>query len=219
MSILSIFTKRDPEINGVTFDAVLEDTLDLSVEVTSYPIESGVRISDHRILQPFKWSIVGAVTNNPLKTKLTDFLTGGLSNLMPNNPYVAMGAGLFAGWLAGSNDTRSSTTLQYLIGLMASGDPFTVSAGDITLKNMVITRISRTKDPENEGGLIFIADLQEVITLDRISVEDRATVDSTRSGDPSQTGIMGMVKKGQAAVAGASKAVAGAASKVLSGIF
>ena len=54
MSIISIFTKRSPTMGGVEFDAVLEDTLDLSVEVTSYPIESGVRISDHRIMQPIQ---------------------------------------------------------------------------------------------------------------------------------------------------------------------
>lgn len=219
MSIISIFTKRSPTMGGVEFDAVLEDTLELSVEVTSYPIESGVRISDHRIMQPIQWSMVGAVSNNPLRVMPTDFMTGGLSNLAGSNKYIAMGAGLFAGWLAGSDGTRSSTTLQYLIGLMQAGDPFTVNAGDMTLKNMVITRISRTKDPENEGGMVFVADLQEMITLDRIISDARATVENTRAGDPAQTGIMGAVKKGQTAIKEAGKAVNDATKKALGSIF
>lgn len=219
MSIISIFTKEAPTIAGYSFDAILEDSLDISVEVTNYPIESGVRISDHRILQPFKWSLTGAVSNNPLKTSIMDFIGGGLSNLTKGNPYVAAAAGLFAGFLSGSDETRSSTTLQFLIGLMQTGDPFTINAGDITLKNMVITRIGRTKDPSNEGGLIFVAELQEMITLDRIRRADSTTVDQTRTGDPAQSAIAGIVKRGQQIGKAVTKAVSGAVSKVTGGLF
>src|ERR1051325_7397557 len=169
MSIINLFTKQAPTLAGYSFDATLEDTLDASVEWTSYPVETGVNVNDHRIIQPVKWTLTGAVSNNPLKVQLTDFLAGGLSNLT-NNPYVATVAGLAAGFLAGSSETRASTTLEFLINLMVAGDPFDIDAVDIQLKNMVITRIGRTKNPENEQGLIFVAELQELITLDRIPV-------------------------------------------------
>ena len=71
MSIINIFTRQAPTIAGYAFDAVLEDTLEVNVSVTSYPVESGVRVSDHRILQPFKWSLTGAVSNNPLQVQAT----------------------------------------------------------------------------------------------------------------------------------------------------
>lgn len=74
MSLIQIFTREAPTIAGYAFDAVLEDTFEATVTVTSYPIESGVKISDHRILNPFKWTLTGAISNNPLKTQLTDFL-------------------------------------------------------------------------------------------------------------------------------------------------
>lgn len=225
MSIVNIFTKQQPNLSGYEFDAVLEDTFEASVELTTYPIESGVRVSDHRILQPLRWSMVGAVSNNPLKVQLTDFLAGGLSNLANDNPWVAGVAGLSAGWLAGSDSTRSSAVLELLLQLMSAGDPFTVNAGDITLKNMVITRLSRTKDATNENGLIFVADLQELITLDRVSViETRAsstppTVDKMRDGDPVQSACARLVKKGQQVTREASKAVSDSVNSVLDGIF
>lgn len=218
MSIVNLFTKQAPTIAGYSFDAVLEDTFEATVEVTTYPIESGVRVSDHRILQPFKWSMVGAVSNNPLKVQLTDFLGGALSNLT-NNPLVASIAGLSAGFLAGSDETRASTTLQFLILLMQSGDPFDIDAGDITLRNMVITRLSRTKDPSNENGLIFVADLQELITLERISFVGPPAPDQLRDGDQSKSAITRAINRGQKLVADAKAAVTEQVDTVLAAIF
>lgn len=218
MSIINLFTKQAPTLAGYSFDAVLEDSLDASVEWTTYPVETGVNINDHRIIQPVKWTLTGAISNNPLKVQLTDFLAGGLSNLT-NNPYVATAAGLAAGFLAGSDETRASTTLEFLINLMVAGDPFDIDAGDIQLKNMVISRIGRTKNPENEQGLVFVAELQELITLDRIPVSGQPSQAILRDGDPAKSGVAAVVKKGRQVVKEASTAVNNAANNVLDGIF
>lgn len=218
MSIINLFTKQAPTLAGYSFDATLEDTLDASVEWTSYPVETGVNVNDHRIIQPVKWTLTGAVGNNPLKIQLTDFLAGGLSNLT-NNPYVATVAGLAAGFLAGSSETRASTTLEFLINLMVAGDPFDIDAVDIQLKNMVITRIGRTKNPENEQGLIFVAELQELITLDRIPVSGQPSQAILRDGDPAKSGVAAVVRKGRQVVKEANQAVSDAANNVLDGIF
>ena len=218
MSIINIFTKQAPTIAGYSFDAVLEDTFDASVEVTTYAIETGVRVGDHRILNPLTWSLVGAVSNNPLKVQITDFIGGGLSNLT-DNPWLAGAAGLSAGWLAGNDETRSSTTLQFLLDLMVNGEPFTIDAGDITLANMVITRLSRTKDATNENGLVFVAELHELITLDRIPTMGQPDTSQLRDGDPAQSALSRTVKKGQQMVKDANKAVTDATNTVLDGIF
>jgi len=218
MSIINIFTRQAPTIAGYSFDAILEDSLDASVEWTSYPVETGVNVNDHRIIQPVKWTMTGAISNNPLKVQLTDFFAGGLSNLT-NNPYVATVAGLAAGFLAGSNETRASTTLEFLINLMVAGDPFDIDAGDVQLRNMVIARIGRTKNPENEQGLIFVAELQELITLDRIPVSGQPSQAMLRDGDPAKSGIAATINKGRQAVKDASAKVNEAATNVLDGIF
>ena len=218
MSIINLFTKQAPTLAGYSFDAVLEDSLEASVEWTSYPVETGVNVNDHRIIQPVKWTLTGAVSNNPLQVQITDFLTGGLSNLT-NNPYVATVAGLAAGFLSGSDETRSSTTLEFLINLMVAGEPFDIDAGDIQLQNMVIGRIGRTKNPENEQGLIFVADLQELITLDRIPQSGQPSQTMLRDGDPAKSGVSSLIRKGRVLAKEASDAVNTAANNVLDGIF
>lgn len=218
MSIVSLFTRQAPTIAGYQFDAVLEDTLDVSVEWTIYPVESGVNVNDHRIIQPVRWTMTGAVSNNPLKVQLTDFLAGGLSNLT-NNPYVAAVAGLAAGFLAGSDQTRASTTLEFLITLMRSGEPFAIDAGDIQLQNMVISRIGRTKDISNESGLIFVCEMQELITLDRLQTLGQPSQMQLRDGDPTKSALSSVVKKGQQIAKDVNDTVSTSVNNVLDGIF
>lgn len=217
MSIINIFTRQAPTIAGYSFDAVLEDTFEATVTITSVPIESGVRISDHRILNPYKWVMTGAISNNPVKVQLTDFLGGALSNLT-DNPIVSTVAGLSAGFLAGSDETRASTSLGFLLWLMTSADPFDIDAGDILLKNMAITRLSRTKEPRNEGGLEFIAELQEVISLDRIVRDTQCSLPQLRDGDPSKSALARAIEKGQAIAKEANEAVSNAVNNIIDGV-
>lgn len=218
MSLVSLFTKEAPTINGYSFDAILEDTLDITVEVTDYAVETGVRVADHRILKPFKWSMKGAISNNPLKINATDFVGGALSNLT-DNPYVAAVAGMSAGFLSGGDDTRASSTLEFLINLTRMGDPFTINAGDITLVNMVITRLSRTKEPRNEGGLEFVVELQELITLDRVSSGEQPVQSELRDEDRTKSALARVVEKGQKIAKDANKVIADKVENILDGVF
>lgn len=219
MSVISLFTaKGGPTFGALSFEAVFEDTLELSVDITNYAIESGVRVADHRIVNPIKYGLRAAVSNTPLAASATDFLTGGLSNLT-NNPYVSQAAGLLAGFLSGSDEGRAGATLEKLVQLMVAGDPFTVNCDDITLQNMVITRITRPRTPANENGLEFTAELQELITLDRIWIDGQPTQSILFSGDKSSTGISGLVSKGEKALKGVGSAINSSVTSVLGSIF
>ena len=195
MSLINLLVKRGPQLGSLQFDAVLSDDLDASVDIVQYPIETGTPIADHIIYQPIRYTMTGAVSNNPLKVSITDF-TGALTNLVDDNPFIAVGAGLFAGWLSGSNETRSSTTLNTLLDFMYSGQVFTVDTGEITLNNMVIQRIGRSKDPENENGLIFVAELQQIVTLDRAANGSQPAQYQLNSNDVSSTSISGLIERG-----------------------
>lgn len=195
MSLINLLVKRGPQLGSLQFDAVLSDDLDASVDIVQYPIETGAPIADHIIYQPIRYTMTGAVSNNPLKVSITDF-TGALTNLVDDNPFIAAGAGLFAGWLSGSNETRSSTTLNTLLDFMYSGQVFTVDTGEITLNNMVIQRIGRSKDPENENGLIFVAELQQIVTLDRVANGSQPAQYQLNSNDVSSTSISGLIERG-----------------------
>lgn len=195
MSLINLLVKRGPQLGSLQFDAVLSDDLDASVDIVQYPIETGTPIADHIIYRPIRYTMTGAVSNNPLKVSITDF-TGALTNLVDDNPFIAAGAGLFAGWLSGSNETRSSTTLNTLLDFMYSGQVFTVDTGEITLNNMVIQRIGRSKDPENENGLIFVAELQQIVTLDRVANGSQPAQYQLNSNDVSSTSISGLIERG-----------------------
>lgn len=195
MSLINLLVKRGPQLGSLQFDAVLSDDLDASVDIVQYPIETGTPIADHIIYQPIRYTMTGAVSNNPLKVSITDF-TGALTNLVDDNPFIAAGAGLFAGWLSGSNETRSSTTLNTLLDFMYSGQVFTVDTGEITLNNMVIQRIGRSKDPENENGLIFVAELQQIVTIDRVANGSQPAQYQLNSNDVSSTSISGLIERG-----------------------
>lgn len=184
MSIVSIFTRSAPTIAGFEFDAVLEDTFEASVDLTGFTIELGARASDHRIIKPFTWSLVGAVSNNPLRTSITDFIGATVPGA---GGVLSAVTGLSSGFLAGSQETRASATLDFLITLMVTGEPFDIDAGDIQLTNMVVGRIRRTKNPANEGGLIFEADLQEYPTLETVLRKNQPNNDQLREGDPSKS--------------------------------
>ena len=214
MSLINLLVKRGPQLGSLQFDAVLSDDLDASVDIVQYPIETGTPIADHIIYQPIRYTMTGAVSNNPLKVSITDF-TGALTNLVDDNPFIAAGAGLFAGWLSGSNETRSSTTLNTLLDFMYSGQVFTVDTGEITLNNMVIQRIGRSKDPENENGLIFVAELQQIVTLDRVANGSQPAQYQLNSNDVSSTSISGLIERGYINVKTAATNVANQVTRLL----
>lgn len=156
-----LFPNKSPQLAGYQFDATLEDTFEASIELTRYPIESGVQVNDHRIINPKKWFVTAAIGSKELKplmsaSGLAGFAAGAASNIFRNNPLVAAVAGLSAGFLSGNNSSRASAALEFFVALMHSGLPFDVDAVDIQLTNMVITKISRTKDKDNELSLIHI---------------------------------------------------------------
>lgn len=196
MSVINILFKQSPKIAGYQIDATLEDTIEASVEFTRYPVESGARVNDHRIINPVRYFMTGAVSNNPISPMVTDF-SGAVSEFDDNNPYLAFLSGLSIGFLSGSDSTRASSALQFLLDLMVAGQPFDVDTVDTNLSNMVITRISRTRDPINENGLIFVAEMQELITLDRLPDKVNPSQIQLPNGDPAKSAAASVVNKGQ----------------------
>lgn len=199
MSVLTLFTRKSPTIGGVEFDAVLEDTLEAPVQFTDYPIESGARAVDHGIIQPYQYSMLVAVSNNPIKPTFTDFAGGLLSNFFDSS-IVSSVAGLSAGFLGSNDDSRSASALEFLLGLRISRQPFDLDAGDIVLQNMVIVNVRRTKTPVNEQGLFAEVQLQELPTLDTVLTPESPKQNQLREGDPSQSQVAGDINKGEQAL-------------------
>jgi hypothetical protein len=206
MSLITLLTKKAPKLGGgssgtevIEFDASFEEELDASVEVTTYPIESGANPADSIIVLPKKYRIIGGVSDNPLSPSLTDFAGGALSNFTDGTVaggVIAGAAGVSAGLLGGPDGDRSTAALTKLLNLMYNRKPFSLAADDINLTNMIITNIRRTRDPANEGGLIFEASLQEMATLDTVLSANR-TNPVANADDASSSQIANDIDKGE----------------------
>ena len=205
MSIISLFTRKQPSFSvgkilgqdrPLVFDAVLEDSIETQVDYTQFPIEIGADASDHGIIRPIKYTLTGAISNNPISPSITDFAGGAVSNLLESSVASTV-AGLSAGFLAGSDETRSGATLQTLIALQYLRIPFDIDAVDIQLSNMVITSIQRTRNPENENGLEFVAEMQELPLLATVLLQNQPGQSQLNAGDPSQTMAAADVNKGE----------------------
>lgn len=198
----------------VEFDAVLEDTLEMSVTLSDYPLEVGVSSNDHRFINPTKWTITGAVSNNPLRVMATDF-TGSLTEIASDSGILATTGGLMAGWLGGSNESRTSDTLLTLIKLMTEGEPFTVFAGDVNLSNMVIQSIRRTKDASNQNSLIFTAELTEWREIEAAVASATSRKTNATTGEPTASSSSNFLNKGESSLADAGANI----SETISGWF
>ncbi len=109
MSLINIFVPKAPSFNVgggvISFDAVLEDTLEASVTYPEFPLEIGANASDHGIINPITWTITGLVSNTPLDLGALE-ATGFLTNFFDSEVITAV-AGLAAGFISGSQETRA----------------------------------------------------------------------------------------------------------------
>lgn len=201
MALISLFSNKAPTFesggNIISFDAVLEDTLEAGVDFTSFPLEIGSNASDHGIIRPITWTITGLASNNPLGLSAVQAV-GAATNFLGDGVF-GQAAGLAAGFLSGSAETNAGATLQMLMGLMYQREPFNVDAVDIQLENMVIVNISRTKSVENENGLEFVAELQELPLISTVISSNQPNQSKLRDFDPAKTQATALISKGDVA--------------------
>jgi len=132
---VSIITRG---FGGLTFDAVFEEDHTLELEVTDNPVETGVSITDHAYMKPYKVKITAGVSDTPL---------------------VERGDGYGAGY------GRAKEAFAQLEALMRTREPFDVQTGLKLYQNMLCTSINTTQDSGTSNALIFTADLREIIIV------------------------------------------------------
>ena len=202
MSQMSIFTKTLPAIGPLEFDAKLEGITSKSIVLTQYPVEFGANVNDHAILMPNRYLLTGAVSNNPLGLGLDDvgmMGAGALSTAVGGIGGAAISA-ISAYLLSGSDGTRASTAWASLTAIMEARAKFDLDTGKEIMRDMVIIRLDERTRPENEDGLVFIAELQQV-RIGRSKVGQGVTsADQLMKNDPVATQGAPMVATGSATV-------------------
>lgn len=126
-------------------DAVLDESIELSSTVTSFPVELGADISDHVISQPVRYVMRGVVTDTPTEWASTSYQHG-------------------------DGATRSLSAWSLLQALQRRGEPFEIMTGFSLYPSMVIERIRARKNAQRDRALDFEADLRQVIIVETQAV-------------------------------------------------
>lgn len=202
MSLMSIFTKTLPKIGPLEFDAKLEGITSKAITLTQYPVEFGANTNDHAILMPNRYLLTGAVSNSPLGLGLDDIGmmgAGALATVVGGVGGAAISA-VSAYLLSGSDDTRASTAWASLTAIMEARAKFDLDTGKEIMRDMMIIRLDERTRPENEDGLVFIAELQQVRIGKSLLGRGVNSADQLMQNDTVSTQGAPMVNTGDAAV-------------------
>jgi len=123
------------------FDATVSESPTHEGSLTKHPVEDGADVSDHYQNEPDTLALVCGLTNSPLPAQ--------------GEP----------------EQNRDVVLYKDLVAIKDRGEPITVVTGIDVYENMVITRITFTRDPQTGQALLLNLDLEEVILTTTESVD------------------------------------------------
>lgn len=200
--VMSIFSKTLPMLGPIEFDAKLEGATSKAVQLTEFPVEFGTNGNDHARLLPDRYLLTGAVSNTPLGIGLDDLGMMGVGAISSAIGGVAGAAisTVSAYLLSGSEATRAATAWAALTALLQSRARFDLVTEYETLKNMVLIRLDQRTRPEDEDGLVFVAELQQVRVISSQVTRGVTSADQLLQNDPVATQGASMISTGSAPV-------------------
>lgn len=131
-------------LDTIQLDAIIRESNSSNIRLTQFPVESGATITDHAIIEPKKYQLIGSIAN------------------MRSIGSASPTSGFFG------NDAR--TTYEELVQLQQQRTTFTVVAGLITYENLLIESISANQDKDTFNSLLFSATLVEILVAETESV-------------------------------------------------
>jgi len=157
--ILKMPNETDFEVN---FDIVKSWGYEHSVKITENPVEQGVNINDHRIIQPSKLTIEVGVSNipNPLN------VFSSFSNVLKASALL---------FTAGFKVGQTPTEITY-VGLKAgmdNSDVFDVDSPVGLLENYLIVGIKHKNESNNYGAFEGTIELQEILTFENLRLNTK----------------------------------------------
>lgn len=200
----SLFYKSEGYFVGsVQFDLLISESHSIEAQVTEHPLENGAVVSDHVRILPRKGSLVGLVTNHPLKKPsepLPEWFLDKVSAL--GNPSILDSIARTYGGISntlgvGSKGTteadfarlsklttnRAADTWGLFKRLVEAKEPVTISMGMEKPENVIVTKVSTSHDKGDGESARFQVEFQhiKIVTLKEIEV-----FAATKPLDPTQ---------------------------------
>ncbi|ARD61137.1 hypothetical protein Y71_14865 [Kosakonia radicincitans DSM 16656] len=200
MSIVGVFTKSRPEIGGIFFDAILEETSELRTDVSEYPLENGQTANDNAVTRPMTVTMTVAISDNSVKALMDQagdlsglagigagVATGAVSSLLGGGAAALAGIAASAGLaFAVSGRQRSEEALVNLRRLQRYNSILTIVGVSSSYDDMIITNTRVQKSKENEGGQEIVVELRALLIKNRN--DSPATINSRLpAGDTAAT--------------------------------
>lgn len=154
----------------INFDIVKTWQYKNSVKITENPVEQGVNINDHRIIEPMKLTLEVGVSNvvNPLNSFTS------LNNVIQASKLL-----FTAGFSIANSPMEATYTMLKLA--QDNSEVFDIDTPLGKLKNFLITSIESSNDSSNYGAFEGTIELQEILTY------ENARVNTNKSGvNPAQ---------------------------------
>lgn len=231
----SLFYKSEGYFVGsIKFDLLISENHSIEANVTEHPLENGAVVSDHVRVLPRKGSLVGLVTNHPLK-KPTDPLPEWFMDKVSalGNPGILDSVARVYGGLAsplglGSKGpteadfarlnklttNRAADTWGLFKRLVEAKEPVTISMGMEKPKNVIVTKVSTSHEHSDGESARFHVEFQQIKIVTLMEVEVLA---ATKPLDPTQgTAKAKKGKVGGKQVVDTRKPVYGLGGKLLS---
>lgn len=202
MSIVGLFTKNTPQIHGIYFDALLDESSELRTDVSEYPLEDASTANDNAVTRPLTLIMTVGVSDNWYRGLIA--ATGDLSSLAGISGSLATGvlSQLLSGAAAVdgvaasittetmSDTSRSSDKLELLRNLQRKHTVMTVTGSKTSYTNMIITNTRTKKEKSTEGGAIIVVEMR------KLNIVADASAATTSSSDTASTQATSTVNLG-----------------------
>lgn len=182
MSIVNIFSTSRPNINGISFDAVLNEQTELRTEISDYPLEDATTASDNAVTLPLSLIMTVGASDNLIKAataeagEFSGVLSAGIgvtagmaASVLSGGAAALAGLGLTVGAASISAGTRarSATILDAIREIQRSNTIFTVITSKGEYSNMIISNTRQETNKENENGLELVVEMRQVTLINR----------------------------------------------------
>lgn len=170
-------------IGTLALDLLMQEDEELANKVTQYPVEDGSAATDHVITEPDSLTIIGFVTNAPIRAH---------SGTVDSQARVTRQG---QDQLVGTDINFAELAWEYLRKLRKSREPVTVSTKRGTWENLLVERISRSKTKSTGDALVFTIKLSEFRRVKLLFVDaPRKRTASQRSQPRADNGKKGTTK-------------------------
>lgn len=179
-----IYTDASGASNNIEFDAILQESVSQTAQVTQFPVEDGATISDHSQPDPLTIYLEAHVSDTPVRDIPTqsDGVTGSTRHVAldvpQQKPSFSLPSGRMVNTLVsaitgpgayGANVlqfdgkvTRVANVFEALNRLLVEGTPCSVVVGIKEFSNMVISNVGAPRDSSSGTGISFTIDLVQI---------------------------------------------------------